>query len=72
MAERGLGLVYVPRFTVRAKLAMTTILGAFTRQQRNFQILWPSGRQRSPGRFLTLSREFGPSALVPFIEEHPI
>jgi DNA-binding transcriptional LysR family regulator len=51
LVERGLGLAYVPLFTVREKLAagvMATTLDRYTRQVGTFQILWPSGRQRSP------------------------
>ena len=45
------GLAYVPLFTVREKLAagvLATTLDRHTRHVGTFQILWPSGRQRSP------------------------
>lgn len=51
LVERGLGLAYVPLFTVRRKLeegVLATTLDRFTRQVGTFQILWPSGRQRAP------------------------
>lgn len=51
LVVRGLGLAYVPLFTVRAKLAegvLATTLDRHTRQVGTLQILWPSGRQRSP------------------------
>lgn len=51
LVERGLGLAYVPLFTVRRKLeqgAVAITLDRFTRQVGVFQILWPSGRQRAP------------------------
>ena len=51
LVERGIGLAYVPLFTVREKLAagvLATTLDRYTRQTGTFQILWPSGRQRSP------------------------
>ena len=51
MVERGLGLAYVPLFTVRRKVdqgLIATTLDRFTAQVGVFQILWPSGRQRAP------------------------
>lgn len=51
MVERGLGLAYVPLFTVRHKVdqgLIATTLDRFTAQVGVFQILWPSGRQRAP------------------------
>ncbi|MGI4879336.1 MAG: LysR family transcriptional regulator [Janthinobacterium lividum] len=51
LVERGLGLAYVPMFTVRRKIEqglLATTLDRFTRQVGTFQILWPSGRQRAP------------------------
>ena len=51
MVERGLGLAYVPLFTVRRKIDQGLVvptLDRFTRQVGVFQILWPSGRQRAP------------------------
>ncbi|WP_426434600.1 LysR substrate-binding domain-containing protein [Bradyrhizobium genosp. P] len=51
LVARGLGLAYVPLFTVREKRAagvLATTLDPYTRQIGTFQILWPSGRQRSP------------------------
>lgn len=51
MVERGLGLAYVPLFTVRQKIDQGLVvptLDRFIRQVGVFQILWPSGRQRAP------------------------
>jgi DNA-binding transcriptional LysR family regulator len=51
LAERGLGLIYTPLFTVRRRIdqgLLATTLDRFTRQVGVFQILWPSGRQRAP------------------------
>ena len=51
LVERGLGLAYVPLFTVRRKVEqglLSIVLDQNTRQVGAFQILWPSGRQRSP------------------------
>lgn len=51
MAERGLGLVYTPIFSVRRQLAdgtLRTVLDSHLRDTGTLQVLWPSSRHRSP------------------------
>lgn len=51
MAEAGLGLTYVPLFTVRRQIAegrLRPVLEADLRRTGVFRILWPSSRHTSP------------------------
>jgi DNA-binding transcriptional LysR family regulator len=51
MAERGLGLVYTPIFSVRKQLAegsLRTVLDPYLRDIGTLQVLWPASRHRSP------------------------
>jgi DNA-binding transcriptional LysR family regulator len=51
LVERGLGLAYVPVFTVQEKIAagrIVTTLHAYTNQLGVFRMMWPPGRQKSP------------------------
>ncbi|UDL94415.1 LysR family transcriptional regulator [Lichenihabitans sp. PAMC28606] len=51
LAERGLGLVYTPTFTVRRQLAdgtLRSVLDGFLRQSGTLQVLWPPSRHGSP------------------------
>ncbi len=50
-AERGLGLMYTPTFTVRRQLADGTlrpVLDTYLRSLGTLQLLWPASRQQSP------------------------
>jgi DNA-binding transcriptional LysR family regulator len=51
MAERGLGLVYTPVFTVRRQLhdgTLRSVLDPFLRDTGHLQTLWPPNRHPSP------------------------
>jgi DNA-binding transcriptional LysR family regulator len=51
LAERGLGLMYTPIFTVRRQLSdgkLRSVLGPFLRSVGTLQILWPPSRHPSP------------------------
>lgn len=51
LAERGIGLVYTPTFTVRRHLAegaLISVLDPYLRTTGTVQILWPPTRHRSP------------------------
>jgi DNA-binding transcriptional LysR family regulator len=51
LAERGLGLVYTPTFTVRRQLEsglLQSVLDGHVRDVSTLQMLWPSSRHRSP------------------------
>ncbi|KAA0075900.1 LysR family transcriptional regulator [Tardiphaga sp. P9-11] len=51
MAERGLGLMYTPVFTVRRQLAsgmLVSVLDEYLRATGTLQIIWPSNRHPAP------------------------
>lgn len=51
LAERGLGLIYTPTFTVRRQLADGTLrstLDPYLRATGTLQVLWPPSRHKSP------------------------
>lgn len=51
LAERGLGLMYAPSFTVRQQMAdgrLRSVLDPYLRAIGTLQILWPPGRHLSP------------------------
>jgi DNA-binding transcriptional LysR family regulator len=51
LAERGLGLIYTPVFTVRRQLAegtLRSVLDEHLRSVGSLQALWPASRQQSP------------------------
>lgn len=51
LAERGLGLLYTPTFTVRRQIAdgtLVSVLAPYLRASSSLQILWPPGKHASP------------------------
>lgn len=51
LAERGLGLIYTPIFTVRRQLAsgaLQSVLKSHVHDISTLQVMWPASRHRSP------------------------